>query len=899
MPFRIGSGSAVAKLYLGSTEVAKMYLGNTEVWAAAPAGDLAISYGTLSLSSVDNGLAVPSGATAISGGTASGYSLNGGKVYPTSNGSADSGTITFTGSSDTWTMTAEANTYTAGSVVQFQAVVGLGTATISDKTLKLLPGSYDTYTDIAGIWWHNKFNDLGGIFTVTSHDQSDRAKLNDFQIYDSTDSAVVGNVTLSYLDFVWDYSAISTPTSTAQSMISAQISGSGRTIRATNVTISNNLFSWLLPQYTTAAFPNGNPYNNANISLGIELSFFKTGIGCENLLIENNEFKESVNALFFICGDGIIIRNNDCHHIWADFISYGPCFSGAGVYVTTENLTVEDNSFHHPTGNFGWRHADFAISYGPNSLADQGVDVTDTIFRRNIVFLGDQTLAQDENGIAAALQFLLMKALGTGATGIYRRFTIEGNVFLSDVVHFVTNEIEMVDSVVRGNTAVRSREQYVEYATSGGVPAISLKATNCDVYQNFAGQVIVDYQGFVPSGNLLQDNVEVILDPATLSGYRALFAGTNFLPTTKAEALAELLVDDAASALDVDSSGSASAGDIGAIGYSVTDGYVNFDTQSFNTGILNVYTVPSAMSSGNWAVATGASNLSITITVNALPSDGNAPITDIEYTTDAGANWRSLGLAATGSTSVSVQSGGTAMSASTSYNILLRAVNSRGNAAQSDQKSATSNVALNPTLTYIGTLTSSLVSTGEVSLGSLTLAAENHLLIFSGRNADDIVSATVANVAATAVGTQIEDSGNTLKLRAFTITPGTPGSLEIEMIRSATTYGSWSCAVYEISNAFVANQITGASSGGNPQVINLDTTTQSGDFYIGAAITNSGDTWTTVAGFDSPADSVITPNGTSAFIAASQDATVGGAETFTLNLAAQFRSVAAGGWLIR
>lgn len=89
------------------------------------------------------GVSAPSGATAISGGTATGYSLTGGFIVPTSNGSATSGTLTFTGSAVTVTMTTVANAYSVKNKTEWAAVVALGAATISGKTILLRDGNYD------------------------------------------------------------------------------------------------------------------------------------------------------------------------------------------------------------------------------------------------------------------------------------------------------------------------------------------------------------------------------------------------------------------------------------------------------------------------------------------------------------------------------------------------------------------------------------------------------------------------------------------------------------------------------------------------------------------------------------------------------------------------------------
>lgn len=59
------------------------------------------------------GVPAPSGASAISGGTAGGYTISGGRVVPVADGSAESGTLEFSGSGDVWTVTTIPWTFSA------------------------------------------------------------------------------------------------------------------------------------------------------------------------------------------------------------------------------------------------------------------------------------------------------------------------------------------------------------------------------------------------------------------------------------------------------------------------------------------------------------------------------------------------------------------------------------------------------------------------------------------------------------------------------------------------------------------------------------------------------------------------------------------------------------------
>ncbi len=88
------------------------------------------------------GIAAPAGASAISGGTATGYSLTGGFIVPTSNGSADSGTLTFTDSDEVYTMSAIADAYSVKTYTELKAALELATLAYGE-TVYLRTGSYN------------------------------------------------------------------------------------------------------------------------------------------------------------------------------------------------------------------------------------------------------------------------------------------------------------------------------------------------------------------------------------------------------------------------------------------------------------------------------------------------------------------------------------------------------------------------------------------------------------------------------------------------------------------------------------------------------------------------------------------------------------------------------------
>jgi hypothetical protein len=101
---------------------------------------------------------------------------------------------------------------------------------------------------------------------------------------------------------------------------------------------------------------------------------------------------------------------------------------------------------------------------------------------------------------------------------------------------------------------------------------------------------------------------------------------------------------------------------------------------SFTTSAAS--TAPSAFTSGQWSIADLATTGDARITITALPSDGGSAITDLEVKVGAAA-YASLAGTTTGTYDVAGFTDGV------STNVLIRAVNSVGNGADSDTKSVT------------------------------------------------------------------------------------------------------------------------------------------------------------------------------------------------------------------
>lgn len=93
-------------------------------------------------------------------------------------------------------------------------------------------------------------------------------------------------------------------------------------------------------------------------------------------------------------------------------------------------------------------------------------------------------------------------------------------------------------------------------------------------------------------------------------------------------------------------------------------------------------TAPAAFTAGQWTLVDKVTNGALTLTLTALPANGGAAITDVQYQIGAG-NWISLGGAALGGYTISGLTNGVSAS------VKIRAVNSVGASAASDTKSAT------------------------------------------------------------------------------------------------------------------------------------------------------------------------------------------------------------------
>lgn len=101
---------------------------------------------------------------------------------------------------------------------------------------------------------------------------------------------------------------------------------------------------------------------------------------------------------------------------------------------------------------------------------------------------------------------------------------------------------------------------------------------------------------------------------------------------------------------------------------------------------------PSAFAANEWDVVDEGSGATLTITILRLPKTNGAAITGIQYTTNGGTNWKTIGAGAPALGEYDIgelSSAATALTDDTEYTIAIRAVNAEGNGTASGNKTAT------------------------------------------------------------------------------------------------------------------------------------------------------------------------------------------------------------------
>lgn len=124
---------------------------------------------------------------------------------------------------------------------------------------------------------------------------------------------------------------------------------------------------------------------------------------------------------------------------------------------------------------------------------------------------------------------------------------------------------------------------------------------------------------------------------------------------------------------------------------SLTAYVVARDVGNFTVGTIAA-AVPGAMTALQWDVVDAEVGSTVTVTIKQLPKTNGAAITGIQYTTNGGTNWKTIGAGAPALGDYAVtelSSAATALTDDTEYTIALRCVNSVGNGAASDNKTVT------------------------------------------------------------------------------------------------------------------------------------------------------------------------------------------------------------------
>lgn len=146
----------------------------------------------------------------------------------------------------------------------------------------------------------------------------------------------------------------------------------------------------------------------------------------------------------------------------------------------------------------------------------------------------------------------------------------------------------------------------------------------------------------------------------------------------------------------VDASTALDAGDTVGFTVTVTDSEAN--ERVFNAGSTTVAALaPAQFGTGDWSVANAASGGTVDVSVSAVPDDGGAAITDIEYQVDGGA-WVSSGT--TDTTGFEI----TGLTDDVEVDIALRAVNAAGNGTASATKAVTPTEAVTPAVITINSI---------------------------------------------------------------------------------------------------------------------------------------------------------------------------------------------------
>lgn len=143
--------------------------------------------------------------------------------------------------------------------------------------------------------------------------------------------------------------------------------------------------------------------------------------------------------------------------------------------------------------------------------------------------------------------------------------------------------------------------------------------------------------------------------------------------------------------LDDATQGTTPAQAVAATHSALSDYVVARDAGEYTDGTVAA-AVPGAFVANQWDVVDEGSGSTVTISIKQLPKTNGEAITGIEYTTNAGSNWKTIGAGAPALGDYDIDelsSAATNLTDDAEYTIALRCVNSEGNAAASDNKTVT------------------------------------------------------------------------------------------------------------------------------------------------------------------------------------------------------------------
>lgn len=286
-------------------------------YVTAPAASTTVPFGAKTITGA-GGVAAPSGASAISGGTASGYTITGGYVVPTGTASATGnhtgGTLTFTGSSEVWTMDISsgnlANAYSFRTKAELTAALtAVGTASTGARWLM---GRNVSITTMA--YYDFLSTNFANTVTVTSHDTSNPVTFNLIAIRDCS------NLTIDSVKVT------SAPVSNGELVWIDKNSANGDSITISNCTICSTL--GLDPSVDNTSAP------------GIVSTFYgiRAPGNLTNLTITGNTIYDVSRAINSTSPISITVTNNDCHNWWDDGIQIGQHPSATKCWVIGNDI---------------------------------------------------------------------------------------------------------------------------------------------------------------------------------------------------------------------------------------------------------------------------------------------------------------------------------------------------------------------------------------------------------------------------------------------------------------------------------------------------------------------------------------------------------------------------------